>query len=68
VLSGVPSVALAGIDRMYNEMKKLKDYVDKAKFIVALENQGFDNVETYKNELFIIVMNQYNNTTAQYGQ
>lgn len=40
-------------------MEKLNEYVAKAKFIIALENEGFDNVESYKNELFDIVINQY---------
>lgn len=36
-------------------MRTLNEYVRTAKYIVALENEGFDSVNLYKNELFDIV-------------
>jgi len=33
-------------------MKKLKEAIKMAKYITALENEGFDSIEDYRNELF----------------
>jgi len=33
-------------------MKKLHEQVKTAKYLIALENTGFDSVGDYKNELF----------------
>jgi len=40
-------------------MKKFHQFVKSAKYIVALENEGFDSVELYKQELFIYVSYRY---------
>lgn len=40
-------------------MKKFHQFVKEAKYIIALENEGFDSVELYKQELFIFVSYRY---------
>jgi hypothetical protein len=40
-------------------MRKLHQFVKDSKFIIAIENEGFDNVEAYRNELFDCVMYRF---------
>lgn len=44
-------------------MSKLHQFVEESKYIVALENEGFDNVEAYRNELFECVMYRFESIT-----
>lgn len=44
-------------------MRKLHEFVEESKYIIALENEGFDSVESYRNELFDCVMYRFESIT-----
>ncbi len=54
-----PPTAEQRVTETVGGMKKLHQFVEDSKYMIALENKGFDNVEAYRNELFDCVQYRF---------